>query len=378
MLRIPTVLQIGAALDTGGVERGIVEMSAYIIQQGWHSKAASAGGRLVADIKSQGAEHFTLPLHKRTPFHILFNGLKLARLIKKHNVSLVHARSRAPAWAAKIACWLTGTPMITTFHGTYGLKEPGKKIYNRIMVQGKHTIAISNFIKNHIMENYSVANAQISVAHRGFDKERFNPAIITPEQRAKLRAKLGVEDDRPIIIMPGRLTRWKGQSVFIDALTRIKQLKWHAIIVGGMGKSNSNFLSELQQQVIKNNLGDKVFFYGHQDNMPLVYAACDMAVHASIEPEAFGRVIVEAQAMKLPVIATNNGAATEIIKPNETGWLVPPNDPHALAQTIQEAIATPENLLIMGDNARRHVLRHFTTEHMCEREFAVYKRFVAD
>ncbi|MBI1364259.1 MAG: glycosyltransferase [Proteobacteria bacterium] len=372
------VLQVTAALGgEGGVERGTLEMANYITQRGWRSIVASAGGVLVEGVLRGGSEHIEMPLAAKSPAAIFANALKLKNLIRENNVSIVHARSRAPAWAAYMACKMTGTPFVTTFHGTYGLQSPLKKHYNSVMVRGRKVIAISNFIAEHIMRNYGVQQHDIHVAHRGFDPRVFDPEKIDNATIENLWARWNIAAHTPVIVLPGRLTRWKGHEAFIRALGTMKGMAWRAVIVGGFDRKQT-FYWQMQELTRKLGIDERVIFHGSSDNMPAIYAAADIVVSASIEPEAFGRVAVEGQAMGRPVIATAHGGSLETVKQGETGWLVKPADVPAMALALTDAVTTDlKKLRKMGEKGREWVSGHFTTEKMCAAEFATYQQILS-
>ena len=368
------VLQVTAALGgEGGVERGTLEMANYIASRGWRSMVASAGGILVDDVLRGGSEHFELPLEGKSPSVITTNAFRLKKIIQDNNVSLVHARSRAPAWSAYMACRMTGTPFITTFHGTYGLQNSLKKHYNSVMVKGQKVIAISNFIADHIQANYGVPAHHIRVAHRGFDPRVFNPENVTDQQLEELWERWQVPAHTPVIVLPGRLTRWKGHEAFIRALGTMKGLSWRAVIVGGFDRKHS-FYWQMQELTKQLGIDSRVIFHGNSDNMPAIYSAADIVVSASIEPEAFGRVAVEAQSMARPIIATAHGGALETVLNGKTGWLVKPCDVSKMALALTDAVTTDlKKLRKMGAAGREWVECTFTTDKMCAAEFSAYQ-----
>lgn len=369
--KIFKILQVTAALDQGGVERGTVEMAAFIVAQGAESWVASRGGRLVRKLEEQGSRHVCLPLAQRNPLTVLYSAMKLRRLILKEQISLVHARSRSPAWAAYWACRWTNTPFITTFHGTHRIQNRVKKYYNSIMVRGQRVIAISQFIKRHIIENYDVDERQIGVAPRGYDPDIFNPALFSEHDRLELKKSLGIDADCPIISIPGRLTRWKGQTIFLEALAKITDLSWQALLIGGASKKTA-YENELKKLTTALGIGDRVSFLGSQSDIVPYYAISDLVVSASTEPEAFGRVAVEAQAMSKPVIASAHGGALETVQDGVTGWLFENGVASSLADKLRMALSDLERLKVVGDNAVHFVGKSFTVEQMCRKEWSTY------
>lgn len=367
------ILQVTAALDQGGVERGTVEMAAYIVAQGSESLVASQGGRLVAVLESHGSRHITLPLARRTPWSILYCAVKLRRIIQREKIALVHVRSRAPAWAAYLASRGTGAVFLTTFHGTHRIQNRLKKFYNSIMVRGQRVIAISAFIKTHIMTHYAVAAARIDVAPRGYDPAVFNPALVEEGRIAALKHALDIADGVPVISLPGRLTRWKGQALLLAALNQIKDLSWQVLFIGGE-EHKAAYLHELKEMASNFQIADRVRFVGSQTDMPLYYCLSDLVVSASTEPEAFGRVVVEAQAMGCPVVASAHGGALETVRDGETGWLFHPGDVADLAATLRRVLTADDEFSVVGEHGRRWVAQHFTIDRMCQAEWACYEK----
>ncbi len=365
------ILQVTAGLDQGGVERGTLEMAAYTVQQGATSLVASNGGRMVEDLIASGAEHRMLPLERRDPLAIFSNALKLRTIILQEKASLVHARSRAPAWAALLACRLTGTPFVTTFHGTHRIQNRLKRLYNSSMVRGIRTIAISGFIKQHIITNYQIPESRIDVAPRGCNPDVFSPEAVDQDVLAELRQSLGIGSTDVVISLPGRLTRWKGQGVFLQAMQQVVDLPWKAVLIGGPGKKTA-YLEELKAQAGALGIADRVVFAGDQSDIVPYYAISDIIVSASTEPEAFGRVAVEAQAMGKPVIASAHGGALETVRDGVTGWLFESGNIDDLANKIRHALGSEAERKRMGDSGRQWVMEHFTIEQMCQAEWETY------
>lgn len=376
----PRVLQVLPALSDGGVEQSAVEMACYIKRQGWASFVASAGGRREADLERAGIPHIRLPLAAKAPWTVLFNAWRLRGVIRREGISLVHARSRAPAWSSWLACRWAGVPFVTTFHGTYGLKGGFlKRIYNSVMTRGPVVIANSAFIRDHIIENYDVSPSRIVVAARGVEVEMFNPALFGKDTRKVLRQEWKVPEGVPVVMLVGRLTRWKGQDLLLRALAFLpKKEKWVAVLVGGPEKDGA-FAYELERLAGELGIAGQVRFLGSRKDIPRLLMGADLAVSASVKPEAFGRVAVEAMAMGVPVAATALGGSMETVMEGETGWLVRPNDrgviePQAVSETIGRALRNPEALARMGKKARAHVLAHFTAEQCCAAEMVAYRR----
>ena len=365
------ILQITAALEQGGVERGTVEMAAFIVSQGGQSYVASQGGRLVKDLEKGGTRHFFLPLASRNPLTVLYSAWQLRKIIRREKIDLLHARSRAPAWATFFASKLTGVKMVTTFHGTHRIQNSVKKWYNSVMVRGVRVIAISQFMKKHILQNYTSNEGVIDVAPRGFNPAVFDPDLITAEQRQTLKQQLGLATGIAVISLPGRLTRWKGQILFLEALAQIKDLEWQALLIGG-GGTKMAYVKELKMTVEKLGIADRVLFVGDQEDIVPYYAISDLIVSASTEPEAFGRVAVEAQAMAKPIIASAHGGSLETVKDGETGWLFNPGNGADLADKLRIALSGDVDLTRVGISGRQWVAENYTIDKMCQREWNAY------
>jgi len=371
------ILQVTAALEQGGVERGTAEMAAFIVSQGAQSFVASQGGRLVEELEKNGSKHYFLPLARRNPVTILYSAFQLHKLIRNEEIDLVHARSRAPAWAAFFACKLTGVKMVTTFHGTHRIQNRIKKLYNSVMVRGERVIAISGFIKKHIIENYAVKEERIDIAPRGFDPVVFNPDLISNEARHKLKQSLHLTTvGEKVISLPGRLTRWKGQPLFLEALSRVKDLSWQALLIGGAGKKSA-YDNELKALVKKMGIEARVKFLGDQRDIVPYYAISDLVVSVSTEPEAFGRVAVEAQAMAKPIIASAHGGSLETVKDGETGWLFANGDVVDLASKLRYALSEKVDLAEIGALGRQWVAETYTIDKMCQSEWNAYMKVLA-
>ena len=373
--RRPTVLQVLPALVAGGVERGTVDVAAALAAAGWHSLVASAGGPMTRELDRAGAMHFTLPLASKNPFVIHANVGRLAALIRAHEVDIVHARSRAPAWSARAAAQNTGAHFLTTFHNAYGGKSWLKRRYNAVMARGELVIANSNFVADHAAATYGVPRERLRVIHRGVDVTRFDPEKISAERMARLAQEWRLPDGVPVVMLPGRLSRWKGHFVLIDAMKRLNRPQVHALIVGAGG--GDGYRARLDSAIA--HAGTAVTFRVLDEcrDMPAAYMLADVVVSASTEPEGFGRVIVEAQAMGRPVVATSHGGAVETVVPGKTGWLVAPNDADALSGAIASALTLDaDSRAQLAARAIAHVRANFTTAVMVARTIAVYQELL--
>jgi glycosyltransferase involved in cell wall biosynthesis len=378
-----TVLQIVPELETGGAERTTIEVAQALVQAGDRALVWSAGGRLALELAAVGAIHFQGPAASKNPFDVfLANPAKLTALIADERVNLVHARSRAPAWSGLMAARRAHVPFVTTYHGIYSAKSGIKRWYNSSMVRGDAIIANSHFTKAHIIEEYGSDPDSISVIHRGVDIDGFDPAKVSPERVATLAHKwrLDVSRSRPRIILPARLTQWKGQSVLIEALARLKNNKiaFEAILVGD-SQGREVYADSLRTEIHAVGLSRDVFLVGHCSDMPAAFALSDIAVTPSTRPEAFGRTAAEAQAMGLPVVASDLGGARETIDPDITGILVPPSDAIALAQALRTLIEMgPERRASMGAAGFQRIRALFTTQSLQSQTLALYHRIVAE
>lgn len=375
--RSPTVLQVLPALVTGGVERGTVEMAAAIAEAGGRSLVASGGGPMVREITRAGGHHITLPLATRNPFHIHANIERLIDVINREKVDLVHARSRAPAWSAWFAARRAGVHFVTTFHGTYSHENVVKRAYNAVMTRGEKVIAISSFIAGHIRKVYGVPASRIEIIHRGVDINRFDPDKVTAERLVKLAGSWRLPDGIPVIMLPGRLTRWKGQLTMIEAMARLGRADVRCLLVGD-AQGRAGYRAELERAIDRLGLNERVRIVDHCSDMPAAYKLTDVVVSASTDPEAFGRVVIEAQAMGRPVIASNHGGAKETVIDGETGWLVPPGDPAALAAALARALTLSEaQRKTLTERAVAHIHANFTTATMCAKTLDVYNAVLA-
>ena len=378
----PVILQVLPSLETGGAERGCVDMAAAIAEAGGTALVASSGGAMVDELERRGGRHIGLPLASKNPLTIRRNIGRIDFLMEDRGVDLVHARSRAPAWSAYFACRRRGVPFVTTFHAVYNYRSAAKKRYNSVMARGERVIAISQYVARHARDVYGIAPERLQVIPRGIDLARFHPDAVSADRIAALRSRWEIPDGARIVLMPGRLTRWKGQGVLIDALAQLTgqdggTAPVYGVIVGS-DQGRSAYRRELEAQVERAGLSRSVILADHCGDMPAAYALCDVAVHASIEPEGFGRVIVEAQALGRPVIATNIGAPPETVLPEETGWLVPPEDPAALARILGRALALDARARHeMSQRAIAHVAAHYGLSRMTAATLGVYKEVLA-
>jgi len=368
--RPPAVLQVLPRLVTGGVERGTVEVAAALVAGGWKSVVASEGGPMVREVERAGALHIELPVASKNPFTMRRNVERLAQVIRRERIDIVHARSRAPAWSALAAARRTGCHFVTTFHNAYGDDTWLKRRYNAVMAEGERVIAISQFVAEHAMQVYGVPPEKLRIIERGVDFNRFDPERVSHERVIRLAREWQLPDGVQVVMLPGRLTRWKGQLVLVDALARLERRDLRCLLVG---TGDSRYRQQLIETIARKGLGGLFQIVEDCRDIPAAYMLADVVVSASTRPEGFGRIIAEAQAMGRPVIATDHGGAREIVLDGETGWLVPPADPDALAHAIAGALAlTPAIRLALAQHAIAHMRAHFTTQAMTDRTLAVY------
>lgn len=375
MQKQPVILQVLPSLRSGGVERGTVEIASAINKAGWKSMVASEGGAMVSQLAHAGATHITLPMAGKTPWAIWRNAMSLAYLIRKHHINIVHARSRAPAWAAFIAARSTGCRFMTTFHGTYGLQNKWKRRYNSIMARGERVVAISEFIANHIRENYTIREEQLRIIHRGVDLRIFSPFNHSAQRMISLSHEWRLPETLPLILFPARITRWKGQDVFLKALAQLPHRNFFAVLLGD-DKGHETYHDELEKLIHDLDLAGHVRIARHTYHMTEAYMLAKLVVATSIEPEAFGRVVLEAQAMGKPVIATNHGGPQETVVPNETGLLVTPGNVEELSAAIAYVLGlSQDDHKWIGEQAIANAQR-FSMDAMCSKTLSVYQELL--
>jgi glycosyltransferase involved in cell wall biosynthesis len=379
------VLQIIPTLVTGGAERTTIDIAAALVARGDRALVASEGGRLVDELRSVGGEFVRMPVSWKNPVALIANARRIAALIESERVDLVHARSRAPAWSALLACRRTGVPFVTTYHGVYGETNAVKRLYNSVMVRGAAVIANSHYTAELIRVRYRTVPEKIAIIPRGTDLDRFDLKNVDPARRNTLRQHWGIGRDKRIVLNLARLTGWKGQRVLIEAAEQIARAEPDAIVIlAGDAQGRDDYRAELERLIAVRGLQDRVRIVGHIDDTPAAFALAAVAVIASTEPEAFGRTAVEAAAMGIPVVATALGATGETVlappavpEAKRTGWLVPPGNGAALAGAIGEALAlSPSQRNELGVRARRHS-ETFATAAMQQATLALYDRLLS-
>jgi glycosyltransferase involved in cell wall biosynthesis len=357
------------------VERGTVEVAAALAAAGWTAYVASSGGPMERELARAGVEHFRLPLASKNPLTMRRNVGALVRIIRERKVDIVHARSRAPAWSAWRAAQQTRRRFVTTFHNAYDTGAPFKHWYNSVMARGERVIAISEFVAAHAASVYGIGPDRLRTIPRGVDLRLFDADRVNGDRVADLAAKWRVPDGCAVIMLPGRLTRWKGGLEFIEAIARLGRRDLCCLLVGA--EQRAGFRKELEAQIERFGLGGQFRIVEDCRDITAAYVLADIVVSASTDPEGFGRTIVEAQAMGRPVIATDHGGARETVIPGNTGWLVPPGDTAAMAAAIGEALTLdPASRQALARRSRAHIAAGFTREAMCARTIGVYEELL--
>ncbi|MEE8438951.1 MAG: glycosyltransferase family 4 protein [Micropepsaceae bacterium] len=372
-----SILQIIPRLDAGGAERTTIDIAAALANAGHNAVVVSEGGRLESDLRATGAVLLKLPVASKNPLTIFRNIRRLKKIIAEHKIALVHARSRAPAWSAFYAARQTHIPFVTTHHGTYAARSAWKRWYNSVMFRGDAIIANSEWTAKRIRSDQANTPKQLAIIPRGIDLNQFDPSRFSNQSRNALRESWGADEESSVVLLPGRLTRWKGQLVLIEALSRLSDrgtlpADLFAVIAGDAQGRNS-YVEEIKHALAKPALKKIVTLPGHITEMASAYLAADIVISASTKPEAFGRVPIEAGAMGRAVIATDHGGAAETILPGESGLLVPPGDADALADALVELLGlSDEERREMGAKGKAHVKAHYSVEKMCADTIALY------
>ncbi|MBR1587692.1 MAG: glycosyltransferase family 4 protein [Kiritimatiellae bacterium] len=370
------ILQILPALGSGGVERGTVEIARALAAACIPNAVASEGGPRVAELEALGVPHFALPLASKNPFVVWRNAARLADLVRREGFSILHVRSRAPAWSALWAARRSGATLVATYHGVHGISPRWLKIpYNRVMTKGARVIAVSNFVRRHLIDVYGVPEERIVRIYRGADTRTFRPDAVSPSGAASLKDRLGFPRDMPVVTLPGRLTRLKGQGVLLEALRMLSTPSPVGCLFVGSDQGRAEYSAELRAIAASLPANRPVAFLDHTDDMPAVYAMSDIVVSATVgHPEAFGRTIPEAQAMGVLVVGTAHGGACETIDDGATGFLVPPGDAAALAAKLDEMLSLPPGRkAAIRAAALESVRTNFSTERMCAETIALYR-----
>ena len=377
------VLQVIPKLGYGGAETGCYDIAHYLPENDCQSFIVTSGGELIKFINKEKVKLIRLPVHSKNPLLIFLNSIFLAAIILFFNISIVHARSRAPAWSCWLATKITNRKFVTTFHGTYNFGGKLKKFYNSVMVRSDLIIAGSNFIFSHIKENYSEflnPKKKFLVIFRGINVDYFDSSTKLEIDEKKLLNEWEIDKEKKIILLPGRLTSWKGQEMFIESLNLVKielgYEAFHAVILGN-DQGRDLYKKKLIRLTEQYRLTNQIKFIDHCKDMALAYKVSDIVISASIEPEAFGRVAVEAQSMEKLIIASNIGGSNETIINEKTGLLFEAGDPNSLSKKIIRAVTMDDNSYkIMGKEGRKNITKKFNVEKMCFSTYSEYKRLV--
>ena len=377
------VLQVIPKLGYGGAETGCYDIAHYLSENKCKSYIVTSGGDLIKFIDKKKVKLIRLPVHSKNPLLIFLNALILTGIILIFKISIVHARSRAPAWSCLLATKLTGRKFVTTFHGTYNFSGKLKKFYNSIMVRSDLIIAGSNFIFSHIKNNYSEflkPSKKFLVIFRGINVDYFDPTTKFENDEKKLLQNWEINKEKKIILMPGRLTSWKGQKLLIEAINLVKiELGYEAfhVVILGDDQGRDLYKKELVRLTEQYRLTNQIKFIKHCKDMALAYKVSDIIISASIEPEAFGRVAVEAQSMEKLIIASNIGGSNETIIDEKTGFLFESGDAHSLSKKIIKAITMDETSInLIGKEGRKNIIKKFNVEKMCFSTYSEYKRLL--
>lgn len=372
-------MQILPSLESGGVERGTIDIAKALKKEGFEPIVVSKGGVLVYQLREAGITHITLPVHSKNPLTIFLNIKRLVKIIQDHKVDVVHVRSRAPMWSAFYACKETGTKLVATVHGTYGLKFlkwdifPLKRIYNEIMLKADHVIVVSNFIKEYLAKNYQIdVSNKVTVINRGADLNYFNAAKVSTNRVIDLSKKWNLPEDKKIILMPARFTAWKGHEFLLDALAKVKGDFFCAMV--GSDHGHKKFRKKIEKKITDSGLSGKVRVVGLCKDMPAAYAVSHFVVCPSVRPEAFGRIAIEAQSSGKVIIATKIGGSLDTIIDGKTGFLVEPWDVEKFAALIERALEMSKaEADKIGEQGRKNVEDNFSNERMCNETLKVYR-----
>ena len=377
------VLQVIPKLGYGGAETGCYDLAHYLPENNCSSYIVTSGGELLKFIDKKKVKVIKLPVHSKNPFLMLFNSIALIFIILLNNISIVHARSRAPAWSCLFATKITRRKFVTTFHGTYNFKNPLKKFYNSVMVRSDLIIAGSNFIFSHIDQNYSKylgIKKKFLVIFRGINVDYFDSSTTLNNEENRLTSDWEIDKNKKMILMPGRLTAWKGQETFIEALNLVnKELGYESFnaVILGSDQGRDIYTKKIKRLAEQYRLTSQLKFINHCKNMPLAYKISDIVVSASVEPEAFGRVAVEAQSMEKPIIASDIGGSNETIINNVTGFLFQSGNAEALSKKIIEVLQLDESRLkSIGIEGRKNIIKKFNVEKMCFSTYSEYKKLL--
>lgn len=378
-----TLLQVVPELETGGAEQSTIDVAQAVVRAGGTALVATRGGRMVARLEADGGRLAQMPVQTKNPLVMLGNAARLVALIRQENVSIVHARSRAPAFSALWAAKSTGTPFVATYHGVYTAQSKLKRWYNAVMTRGDLVIANSDYTRDHVLNEHKLDPDRLVTIPRGIDLDRFDPTFVTTNRVDALRTAwgLGPTDHRTQIVLAGRVTRIKGHLMIVEAAKRLAARGRHdfQILFAGDHQGRTGYAAEVQAAIDAAALGDAVKLVGHCDDMPAAYLLADFAILPTSVPESFGRAAVEPQAMGRPVIASNHGGVTETVLDGKTGWLAAVDDADAWADAIADAIDLgPGKRLEMGEVGRKRARQLYSADAMCAQTLAAYEKVLED
>lgn len=373
------VLQVIPSLDAGGAERACLDVAAALRAEGSVALVASQGGRMAVELTQLGGVLIELPVAAKNPLRVVINAFRLARLVRHYGVDILHVRSRAPAWSVWFAAAMTGVPWLATFHGFYGAGNRPKRFYNSVMLWGARVIAGSDFMAAHIAATYNMPADRIVTIARGIDVRHFDPGAVDDTRVAALRRALAIPDGALVALLPARLTRWKGQLLFTEALAKLNRADVVGVLAGD-AQGRDAYTEEIRALARRYGIAGRLRVAGNLADMPAAYKLASVAVSASLDAEAFGRVPVEAMAMGCRVIAADHGGASETLRSDagvQLGYLFTPGDANALCAALQAALDAPAAASRHSEIARAHVCANYATRVMCQRTLALYREILA-
>jgi glycosyltransferase involved in cell wall biosynthesis len=374
---MPTIIQALPSLISGEVENGTVEIAKFLVENGYQSIVLSSGGEMVEELKHSLSKHIQINIDSKNPFWIYKNIAIINKILQDYQVDIIHARSRAPAWSCYYATKNTNTRFITTVHGIYSSKNFLQRMYNSVMTKGDRVIAVSDFVKKYLLENYVVDEENIRVIPRGVDHQYYDPSKINPLKIQKFRKKYNLPEDVPIVLLPARFTNWKGQKLLIQAINKIKSLNFYCIMVGDLAK-HPEYVNNVKEMIASLRLQNKIQLFGSENDMYNLYAISDIILSTSIEPEAFGRTIIEAQSMQKLVIASNIGGTSETIAHEVSGLHFISSDVSDLAETIKYSLEIfgSKTHIDMINSARESVINNYSLRSMQIKTLKVYQELL--
>jgi len=371
---LPKVLQILPALNTGGVERGAVDVAIELKNNEAVPMVVSSGGYYESLLKKHGIMHIKMPVHSKNPLTMILNYFRLKKIVDIYNIELIHARSRAPAWVAYYVAKNSKVKFVTTFHGTYNFSNNLKRFYNSIMTKGDKVIAVSKHIAAHIKKYYDINARKIEMIHRGVDTTIFDPTSVSQGRIDAVMKKFNLPVDKSIILLPGRITRWKGHLRLVEALHLIKEKDFICLFVGPTNSKNKGYQKEILDKAAQYDFTNRIYMFDMYNDMPALYKIAHVTVSASTDPEAFGRVMAEAGAMGCPVVASNHGGAVEIVEDEKTGWLYKPDDHKSMADALNKSLSCSKTKrATISKAARKRIKTQFDNSLMLEKTVKLYR-----